>query len=785
MPSPSLPDVAFGEADAPKLDWRKERDDDEDPDDEEFLETPEDVHELLGFDPLDPDEAQDAEFEETEHPRGAPGTSKGGQFVKKGQEGGAGAAEVPAPPAIQSQGKLKHLNAIHALAKAGKWEDVEAYPAPAYAKTLQKYKAKLLAAKPKGEKGPSAETGAPIGHVYPPDHIDEILPSQETVKWKNGSAIRWYAGDPGTGLKESLVIGVDPNNKGQWQLWTAEGGVVATGSGQQSLNDAFEKLHPRGKGGQFVEKPEAPEPQVSAVPSFYQNYLFKHGLSEVAEGNAGSKLFYPPEGGLAVLVYPPEAAGENSKWEITAQGVPKPIKGESLSALQMALPAAMVPQSPVMPPPNAGGYGLSAPAVDPAGMQQVGPQLGSNPGGQYEDADGKRYYVKKAQSEDHARNELLAARLYGLANSPILVYRQSTDPRDVVTQWDNVEAKPPYKWESTQRDEARQQFAVHAWLANWDVVGLDNDNMGLIGGVPTALDLGGALAYRAKGTEKGSAFGDKVDEWDTLRNPAKNYNAAALFGTMSDDELKSSAKLLESISAQQISDEIDKAGYTPAEAAELSGKLIERRLDILKRAKDLGKPPPPAAPKPISDYAGYTPKPVKEIEGLIESKQYNAAYHALEAYAPKITDQQKLALSQYKGSSYQTMNDCMREHDDCTDARVTHLTEWLSQAKTPMPLQLWRRLKGPFATAMYSIGTKGMRWQERGFVSTSLDPTPMKGWGTVEMEIDVPAGMPGTTVNNSGESEVLFNRGVHFKILEFDRAKKYMRCEMQSGEELT
>jgi hypothetical protein len=52
-----MPDLHFGRADAPPLDWRKYKDDSPD-DDEELEETPPSIVEMLGFDPrtLDDDE---------------------------------------------------------------------------------------------------------------------------------------------------------------------------------------------------------------------------------------------------------------------------------------------------------------------------------------------------------------------------------------------------------------------------------------------------------------------------------------------------------------------------------------------------------------------------------------------------------------------------------------------------------------------------------------------------------------------------------------------------------
>ena len=65
-------------------------------------------------------------------------------------------------------------------------------------------------------------------------------------------------------------------------------------------------------------------------------------------------------------------------------------------------------------------------------------------------------------------------------------------------------------------------FAVHAWLANWDAVGIDGSNVGTTGGKPVNLDLGGSLLYRAQGQPKGDKFDAKASEWTSLRSPSTN-----------------------------------------------------------------------------------------------------------------------------------------------------------------------------------------------------------------------------------------------------------------------
>ena len=81
-----IPNIMIGEKEADEaVDWRSLEIDDDIDNDEELEQTPEDVIEGLGFDPKeieDLENTEDADFKESEHPRGQPGNA--GQFVEKG-----------------------------------------------------------------------------------------------------------------------------------------------------------------------------------------------------------------------------------------------------------------------------------------------------------------------------------------------------------------------------------------------------------------------------------------------------------------------------------------------------------------------------------------------------------------------------------------------------------------------------------------------------------------------------------------------------------------------------
>lgn len=224
-------------------------------------------------------------------------------------------------------------------------------------------------------------------------------------------------------------------------------------------------------------------------------------------------------------------------------------------------------------------WNSTAKPLDPSKLKRVGEQMGSNPGGVFETPSGEKFYVKKGKSPEHVKNELLAASLYQLAGAQTLNYRPIAGGNHIATGMEKLSAKNVSQLTPEQRKQAQADFVTHAWLGNWDAAGLGGDNIGAVNGVPTSLDLGGALEYRAQGAPKGGAFGSKVGEIDTLRDPKMNPDSAGLFGDMHHTALKASAKRVTSIPDEKIIDTVQSAGLPSS----LAAKLIARKQDIAKR----------------------------------------------------------------------------------------------------------------------------------------------------------------------------------------------------------
>lgn len=209
-------------------------------------------------------------------------------------------------------------------------------------------------------------------------------------------------------------------------------------------------------------------------------------------------------------------------------------------------------------------------------LSKKGGKLGSNEGGLYEHANGSKFYIKKPGTKAHVENERMAAQLYNLAGSKTLDYRDVEGGEHVATEWKQLEKKNIAEFTPAERKEAAKDFAVHAWLSNWDAAGTGGDNQGILGGKTTTLDVGGSLRFRAQGGPKGSAFGDKVNEWDTMRNKGMSPDAARLFTPMTESELKASVEKVTSIPDGKIRAAVGKD-------TELADRLIARKKDLASR----------------------------------------------------------------------------------------------------------------------------------------------------------------------------------------------------------
>ncbi|MFT4276421.1 MAG: type III effector HopAG1 [Rhodopseudomonas sp.] len=224
---------------------------------------------------------------------------------------------------------------------------------------------------------------------------------------------------------------------------------------------------------------------------------------------------------------------------------------------------------------------------DAGEWRPIGGQAGSNAGGLHADDHGRRWYVKTPPSDDHARSEVLANRLYRLAGTSVaeveLVRRGGgLAVASAMLRGASLGEALAFP-ENGVAAEVCRDFAVDAWLANRDVLGVDLDNVLVTrdGGV-VRIDQGGALAYRARGARK-TDFGAEVIEFDTLRDARANAVAASVFGAMTRHALAASVAKVARLTEPAISAVVRDGLGDTEEAHALTALLLARRDDLIRR----------------------------------------------------------------------------------------------------------------------------------------------------------------------------------------------------------
>ncbi len=165
--------------------------------------------------------------------------------------------------------------------------------------------------------------------------------------------------------------------------------------------------------------------------------------------------------------------------------------------------------------------------------KRVGPQKGSNPGGTFVGTDGKKRYVKRYKNADQAAGEQLANTIYqalGFKTPNSLVYGDGkgiTYASEIIPNTKEL----GYDYSKQQARKILHGFAADILVANWDVVGLENDNIVYQAGSdePIRVDNGAAFLTRAQGAYKPAEVLNKVTEYEGFQDVNINPAYAELF----------------------------------------------------------------------------------------------------------------------------------------------------------------------------------------------------------------------------------------------------------------
>ncbi len=210
--------------------------------------------------------------------------------------------------------------------------------------------------------------------------------------------------------------------------------------------------------------------------------------------------------------------------------------------------------------------------------KRIGPQLGSNEGGQYQHKSGTKHYIKFYRNEDQARSEVLSSKIHEYLGGHTLnpEYVKLDGKHGVKTDWkEGLETvNPRTNLTPEHKKQIGRIFNGSVLTKNWDVVGLEHDNLGIdkkTGNVHI-LDTGGSFNFRAMGGHKD--YGSDIAEHRSLRDPEKNPQAHAIFKNIEDSVLKDSHKKLTPEDHEHIKDMFKKSGIS--NAMELHRNFVQR-----------------------------------------------------------------------------------------------------------------------------------------------------------------------------------------------------------------
>jgi len=159
--------------------------------------------------------------------------------------------------------------------------------------------------------------------------------------------------------------------------------------------------------------------------------------------------------------------------------------------------------------------------------------LGGSTGAQLvEDVAGNQWVMKSGASADHLREEVTADELYralGVDVPEVKLYEDANGKPVKLARFVEGQslAERLAKATSAEREalikEISKGLYADVLLGNWDVTGMNNDNIIVdAAGKPWRIDNGGSLRFRAMGTAKTSdEWNDFPDELWSLRDPSK------------------------------------------------------------------------------------------------------------------------------------------------------------------------------------------------------------------------------------------------------------------------
>jgi hypothetical protein len=209
--------------------------------------------------------------------------------------------------------------------------------------------------------------------------------------------------------------------------------------------------------------------------------------------------------------------------------------------------------------------------------------------------DGQGYFVKYPNPQLQSVVEHLAYKIYKLFGIKVpesyLVVDENNERLGIATK--GVPGKLALSHKNlVGHKDMNDGFYVDAFLANWDVMGLNFDNIIVSNDAAYRIDPGGSLTFRAQGGRKENRFSHEPGEVNTFKSPQMSPQASSVFSHMTDEDNKRAAKIFTNVSWNDIENQIDQVAVESKEKAKelqdsgsLSSEIDQDTQEIKQKLK--------------------------------------------------------------------------------------------------------------------------------------------------------------------------------------------------------
>lgn len=457
-------------------------------------------------------------------------------------------------------------------------------------------------------------------------------------------------------------------------------------NGPLKYDAMFESDHPRHPDGKFKEKGEVDQVKIEQLKLGFSGYSASSLLKFMGKNGwtfAAAKA--------AMLLLGKQATDLTIKTQLYAgkvnskhyAGKPADLTPEQKDALAYVTGDKLVTPPSVVEEPFAQ---IGQPSVHFGDLEKISDLGGSTGAALYKDSIGDKYVVKSPSPKGglpHLQNEVDADLIYKAAGVSDLVESRLSKEHKISYYLGEGKTLGQLDKKSDEYKNAVKRlqagFALDALLANWDVIGQGMDNVLVKDGLAFRIDNGGSMAFRAQGGQKGSAWGYTVGELSSMRNKSTNPSAAAVFGSLTDQQV---AAQINALDFQAIYD------AAPSEQREKLKKRYEYMQGWASSASQSSGGGSPKihkakAPKATPQTFVYTTK-----NGKTEHTQFAAVF--FKSKGPKLnkhSDGQPLINMQapaWTRAAYANMSEgAARAIRKYTDGDYTKINNYLWKKATP------------------------------------------------------------------------------------------------------